>query len=151
SSRFCRGNRGRLLIMRPSRLHHVPPIGVDRVGREADAALDPSILRMENLDTDLRPPVAAIEATRRAIDDDAANSYLPFFGDRELCRAAAAHVSRLSRVHYDDAVISAGACHGVFNTLLATIEPGDEVITTDPIYVGLLNRIRLAGGVPRFA
>jgi aspartate/methionine/tyrosine aminotransferase len=34
--------------------------------------------------------------------------------------------------------------------LLATLEPGDEVLLTDPTYVGLINRVRLAGGVPRF-
>ena len=34
--------------------------------------------------------------------------------------------------------------------LLATLEPGDEVLMTDPTYVGLINRVRLAGGVPRF-
>ncbi len=34
--------------------------------------------------------------------------------------------------------------------LLATLEPGDEVLMTDPIYVGLINRVRLASGVPRF-
>jgi N-succinyldiaminopimelate aminotransferase len=33
--------------------------------------------------------------------------------------------------------------------LLALLEPGDEVALTDPIYVGLLNRVCLAGGVPR--
>jgi aspartate/methionine/tyrosine aminotransferase len=30
------------------------------------------------------------------------------------------------------------------------LEPGDEVLLTDPTYVGLINRVRLAGGVPRF-
>jgi N-succinyldiaminopimelate aminotransferase len=35
--------------------------------------------------------------------------------------------------------------------LLATIETGDEVIVTDPTYAGLVNRVRLAGSVPRFA
>jgi N-succinyldiaminopimelate aminotransferase len=39
---------------------------------------------------------------------------------------------------------------GIVNVLLATIEIGDEVIVTDPTDAGLLNRIRLAGGVPRF-
>ena len=34
--------------------------------------------------------------------------------------------------------------------LLAVLEPGDEVLMTDPIYVGLINRVRLAGGVPRY-
>jgi aspartate/methionine/tyrosine aminotransferase len=39
---------------------------------------------------------------------------------------------------------------GVLNVLLATLEPGDEVLMTDPTYVGLINRVRLAGGVPRY-
>ena len=47
-------------------------------------------------------------------------------------------------------VISAGGLSGILNVLLATIETGDEVIVTDPTYAGLINRVRLAGGVPRF-
>jgi aspartate/methionine/tyrosine aminotransferase len=60
----------------------------------------------------------------------------------------------MSGVAYDwhrSCVISAGGLSGILNVLLATIEPGDEVVLTDPIYAGLLNRVRLAGGVPRFA
>jgi aspartate/methionine/tyrosine aminotransferase len=33
---------------------------------------------------------------------------------------------------------------------LATVEPGQEVVICDPVYAELVNRIRLAGGVPRF-
>ena len=43
----------------------------------------------------------------------------------------------------------AGGLNGITNTLLATVEPGQEVVLFDPIYAGLINRIRLAGGVPR--
>ena len=39
----------------------------------------------------------------------------------------------------------------MLDILLATIDPGDEVVLTDPIYAGLVNRVRLAGGVPVFA
>jgi N-succinyldiaminopimelate aminotransferase len=138
--------------VRPLRLRNVPSIGVDRVGDEADAVRDPTILRMENLDTDLRPPQAALDATRRAIDDDSANSYLPFLGHDALREAATAHVAKLSGQSYDwrrSCVITAGACSGILNSLLAMLDPGDEVILTDPIYVGLLNRVRIAGGEPR--
>jgi aspartate/methionine/tyrosine aminotransferase len=140
--------------MTVSRLQHVPPIGVDRMGDAADAAHDPEILRLENMDTDIPPPQAAILATHEAIENDACNSYLPFMGQRALREAAARHVSRLSGVPYDwetQCVITAGGLNGVLNTLLALIEPGDEVILNDPIYVGLLNRVRLANGVPKFA
>ena len=139
--------------MTVARLRDIPGIGVDVIGDAADAAADPDILRLENLDTDLRPPRVAVELTRAAIDDDAANSYLPFQGHRALREAAAAHVGRLAGRRYDPAgecVIVAGGLNGILNALLATVEPGQEVVLTDPIYAGLVNRVRLAGGVPRF-
>jgi len=135
-----------------SRLQHVPGIGVDVMGNAADAAHDPDILRLENMDTDIPPPPSAILATHQAIENDACNSYLPFLGQNALREAAAHHVSKLSGVSYDwstQCIISAGGLNGIFNALLALLEPGDEVILTDPTYAGLLNRVRIAGGVPR--
>ena len=139
--------------MTVSRLKDIPGIGVDKVGDAADATGDPEFLRLENLDTDLRPPDVALTATREAIDNDDANSYLPFQGRWSLRAAAAAHVGRLAGRSYDPAtevVSTAGGLNGVLNTLLATIEPGDEVVICEPAYAGLVNRIRLAGGVARF-
>lgn len=123
------------------------------MGDLADSLKDPEVLRLENLDTDLRPPKRALEFTKRAVDDDDANSYLPFFGLDVLRQAAANLVGRQSGQKYDwktECLISAGGLSGILNVLLATLEPGDEVLMTDPIYVGLINRVRLAGGVPRF-
>src|SRR5262245_28465237 len=137
---------------RPARLAAMPGIGVDRMGDAADALADGSVLRLENLDTDIRPYGPALAATRAAVDDDAANSYLPFLGQDALRQAASAHVGGMSGIAYDwhtSCVISAGGLSGILNALLATVESGDEVITTDPIYVGLLNRIRLTGAAPR--
>ena len=134
------------------RLRHIVGIGVDATARLADAA-SPDILRLENLDTDLRPPESALEASRQEIDSDDANSYLPFFGSNELRMAAAQLVTRLSGVSYDwerQCIITAGGCNGILNTLLALLDPGDEVVMMDPIYVGLINRVRVAGGVPVF-
>ena len=137
--------------MTVSRLAHIPGIGVNVMGDRADAAADPTMLRMENLDTDLRPPAVALEHTRRAVEDDEANSYLPFEGHLDLRTAAAGLVSRLSGRAYDPArecVSVAGGLNGILNALLAVTEPGDEVVLSDPIYAGLVNRIRLAGAVP---
>jgi aspartate/methionine/tyrosine aminotransferase len=140
-------------FMTVSRLRDIPGIGVDVIGDAADAAADPDLLRLENLDTDLRPPAVALAVTRAAVDDDAANSYLPFQGHRALLAAAAAHVGRIAGRSYDpetECVSVAGGLNGILNTLLATIEPGQEVVLCDPIYAGLVNRVRLAGGVTRF-
>jgi aspartate/methionine/tyrosine aminotransferase len=134
----------------PTRLRDIPGFSIDRVAGAAGG--DSSILRLENLDTDLRPPAAALEATRCALDSDDANSYLPFTGTDDLRRAAAAHVGRLSGLEYDpdrQCVITAGGTIGMYNVLLAALDPGDEVILTDPTYAGMIYRVRLAGAVPR--
>jgi N-succinyldiaminopimelate aminotransferase len=137
--------------MRPSRLAGMTGIGVDHMGELADAAPGADILRLENLDTDLRPCAAALAATRAAVLADDSNSYLPFVGQTRLRRAVAAHAARLSGNPYTErqVLITAGGLSGILNVLLTLVEPGDEVILTDPTYVGLINRVRLAGGVPR--
>ena len=124
---------------RDSRLGDIVGFQIDSVATAAEA--DPEVLRLENLDTDLPPPAAAIAATRAAVGEDDANSYLPFLGSHELRAAAAAHVSRLSGVPHDpdtQTIITAGGTEGLFNALLALIEPGDEVVVTDPTYAGML-------------
>lgn len=139
--------------MSVSRLEHITPIGVEQMGDLADSLLDPRVLRLENLDTDLRPPQSALDFTKVAVNDDAANSYLPFFGLDAMRQAAASLVGKQSGQQYDwktECVISAGGLSGILNVLLATLEPGDQVLMTDPIYVGLINRVRLAGGRPHF-
>lgn len=138
---------------RPDRLRHIAGIGVDRMGSIADAS-GKDFLRLENLDTDILPDAEAIARTVRAASEDGDNSYLPFVGQTRLRKVAAQHASALSGVSYSgerNCVISAGGLSGILNVLLATIEVGDEVIVTDPTYAGLINRVRLAGGVPRFA
>jgi aspartate/methionine/tyrosine aminotransferase len=138
--------------MTVSRLKDIPGFSIDRVAAAAGA--DPDVLRLENLDSDLRPPQAALEATRAAIDEDDANSYLPFIGSAELRQEVARHVSRLSGIDYDanqQCVVTAGGTEGLLNVLLAVLSPGDEVLLTDPTYAGMIYRVRLAGGVPRLA
>jgi len=123
------------------------------MGDLADGLDDGTLLRLENLDTNIPPPPSAVTYTKNAAGDDDANSYLPFFGLESLRRAASKLVGRQSGQNYDwqtECIISAGGLSGIFNTLLAVLEPGDEVLLTDPTYVGLINRVRLAGGVPRF-
>ena len=139
--------------MSVSRLQNISKIGVEQMGDLADSLADPDVLRLENLDTNIPPPPAAIDVTAKAIHDDNANSYLPFLGLDSIRRAASQLVARQSGQDYDwktECVISAGGLSGILNVLLATLEPGDEVLMTDPTYVGLINRVRLAGGVPRY-
>jgi aspartate/methionine/tyrosine aminotransferase len=140
-------------IKRPARLSGMAGIGVDRMGALADAAGRRDLLRFENLDTDVPPPKVAVRITAEAARNDDDNSYLPFVGRAGLRRAVAQHVGKLAGIAYDESqvLISAGGLSGILNVLLALVDTGDEVVLTDPTYSGLINRVRLAGGVPRLA
>lgn len=137
---------------RPDRMRDIVSIGVERMGDLADGSRS-GLLRLENLDVDIAPCAAAIERTRAAASCDSDNSYLPFLGQRRLRQVAAEHVARTAGVLYDESncIIAPGGLAGILNVLLATLDVADEVVVTDPTYAGLLNRIRLAGGVPKFA
>jgi aspartate/methionine/tyrosine aminotransferase len=134
---------------RAKRLTGIPGFGIDRVA--AAAGSDPEVLRLENLDTDLPPPPGVVEATRAAVSVDEYNSYLPFTGRDDLKRAVAAHVQRRSGIAYEplnQVVITCSDGDGLVDALLATTDSGDEVIVTDPVYAGMINRVRLVGAVP---
>jgi aspartate/methionine/tyrosine aminotransferase len=120
------------------RLEGIPGFNIDR--------------RLENLDTDIPPPAQAMAATRAAIGEDEANSWLPFTGRDDLKEAAAAHIERRGGPHYDgrrEIVITGGEGEAMLDALLCLTDPGDEVIVTDPTYAGMINRVRLVGAVPR--
>jgi aspartate/methionine/tyrosine aminotransferase len=94
-----------------SRLRDIPGIGVDKMGDAADSLKNRNVLRLENLDTDLRPPAEAIRRTHGAVDDDDANSYLPFTGQVALREAVIARMKQSTGIGYDansECIISAG-------------------------------------------
>lgn len=132
------------------RLEDIPGFTIDRVAAAAGA--DPDVLRMENLDTDIRPPQAAVDATKAALEEDEANSWLPFTGRDDLKDAVATFIERRGGPLYngrDEIVIVPGEGVAMLDALYAVTDPGDEVILTDPTYAGMINRVRLVGAVPR--
>lgn len=132
------------------RLAQIPGFGIDRVA--AAAGDDPDVLRLENLDTDIPPPAEAIAATRAAIGEDHANSWLPFTGRADLKAAVSAFVESRGGPRYDagrEIVIVPGEGVALLDALYSVTDPGDEVILTDPTYAGMINRVRLAGAAPR--
>jgi aspartate/methionine/tyrosine aminotransferase len=134
------------------RLRDIPGFSIDRVA--ASAGTDPEVLRMENLDTDVRPPSAAIKATQAVLETDEANSWLPFTGRDDLKDAVAAFIERRGGPSYDgrrEIVITGGEGEAMLDALFSLTDPGDEVILTDPTYSGMINRVRLVGATPRLA
>jgi aspartate/methionine/tyrosine aminotransferase len=138
--------------VRSRRLDDVTGFGIDKVA--AAAGEDVDVLRMENLDTNVPPPPGVIEATRAAIGPWEYNSWLPFSGRSDMKEAVADHIERRSGVRYDpysEIAITTSDGTGMLDALLATTDLGDEIVLTDPTYAGMINRVRLAGGTPRFA
>ena len=91
---------------------------------------DPDVLRLENLDTDVQPPSEAVEATRAAVGEDDANSWLPFTGRDDLKEAVAAFVARRGGAAYDgprEIVITCGEGDAMLDALFCLTDPGDEV------------------------
>ena len=139
------------------RMHGLPRIGLDIMGDLADE-LDMSqsnnqAFRLENADSDIPPPEIAIETSREAIGKDEYNSWLPLIGLRELRAAVARRIQLEDGLNYDwptEVAITNGVQEGLLSTLLALLNPGDGVITPEPAYSGIINRIRLAHGVPQF-
>lgn len=134
------------------RLADIPGFSIDRVA--AAAGDDPDVLRLENLDTDIPPPEAAIAATRAAVGPDETNTWLPFTGRDDLKEAVARWMERRGGGTWDglrSVVITSGEGDAMLDALLCLTDPGDEVILTDPTYAGMINRVRLAGAVPTLA
>jgi aspartate/methionine/tyrosine aminotransferase len=144
------------MIKRSERMRAVRGFGIDRVAAAAEtvARANRPVLRMENLDTNLPVPPEAVPATVAGLQTPQANSWLPFTGDLGLRAAVSDFTAIRSGYRYDpehEVVITSGGMEGLLDVVLAMIDPGDEVLVTDPTYAGIVNRIRLVGGVPRFA
>jgi aspartate/methionine/tyrosine aminotransferase len=93
----------------------------------AAAGADPEVLRMENLDTDIPPPAAAVAATRHALGEDEANSWLPVTGRDDLKEAIAAYIERRGGPRYDgrrEIVITCGEGEAMVDALLCLTDPG---------------------------
>jgi N-succinyldiaminopimelate aminotransferase len=80
------------------------------------------------------------------------NQYPPMRGLPELREAVAAHYRRHQgmEIKADQVTITSGATEALASSLLALIEPGDEVVLFQPLYDAYLPLVRRAGGVARF-
>jgi len=94
-------------------------------------------------------PAVVLDAAVAAIRAGA-NQYPPGRGVPELRTAISEHQAHWYGLHVDpdrEVLVTAGATEALAATLLALVEPGDEVVTFEPFYDAYGALIRLAGGV----
>ncbi|MET9655701.1 pyridoxal phosphate-dependent aminotransferase [Streptomyces sp. NPDC006510] len=90
------------------------------------------------------------EAAVRALRDGHGNQYPPGPGIPELRTAIAEHQQRRYGLSHDpdtEILVTAGATEAIAASLLALLEPGDEVIAFEPFYDSYAACIAMAGGV----
>ena len=76
--------------------------------------------------------------------------YTPSAGLPELRQAIAEKLEADNQVSYraSQIVVSSGAKHSCYNAILATCQPGDEVLIPSPYWVSYPDMVRLAGAEP---
>ncbi|WP_217914211.1 pyridoxal phosphate-dependent aminotransferase [Miltoncostaea marina] len=93
------------------------------------------------------PSPRALEAMRAAVDAEHVGPYSPDL-DAGLRDLMATELLGRARDDGFDVIGTEGAQAGVGYAALACVDPGDEVIVTDPGYFHFVPALRLAGGVP---
>lgn len=97
-------------------------------------------------------PIELKEAACQAIHEDI-NQYAITWGDRAFRHAFAEKASRYLGIEINpetDITVTCGATEAMAATMMATVDPGDEVIVFEPYYENYGPDAILAGAVPRY-
>ena len=107
------------------------------------------VINMSVGEPDFNTPDHIKQAAKLAIDENYSR-YSPVPGYPDLRQAIARKLERENHLHYTPAeiLVSNGAKQSVCNTVMALINPGDEVIIPAPYWVSYPQMVLLAGGKP---
>lgn len=100
---------------------------------------------------DFSPPSFVMEGYRK--QQDGYQQYAPLAGMPQLREAVAAQYQQdwQRNIHpQDEITITVGATEGIYATIQALIDPGDEVILIEPFYDSYPASISMAGGICRY-
>ena len=109
------------------------------------------VINMSVGEPDFNTPDHIKQAAKMAIDENYSR-YSPVPGYAELRQAIARKLERENKLHYQpsEILVSNGAKQSVCNTVMALVNPGDEVIIPTPYWVSYPQMVLLAGGEPVF-
>ncbi len=96
---------------------------------------------------DFQPPPEAMEAIHEAVKEGY-NKYGPSKGFPELREAIAQKFSEYGNFSANNVLVTTGATEGMLTTMLALLNPGEEVLYPNPGFVTYRPHILIAGGRP---
>lgn len=134
-----------------SRIKPSPTIAITTLAGELKAA-GKDIIALSAGEPDFDTP-DNIKAAAKAAIDAGKTKYTAPDGIIELKRAICDKFKRDNDLRYEpkQVSISTGGKQVLFNALIATLNPGDEVIIPTPYWVSYPDMVLLAGGTPVFA
>ena len=108
-----------------------------------------NVINMSVGEPDFDTPEHIKEAGKKAIDNNF-SKYSPVPGYLDLREAISEKLSRENGLNYSaqEIIVGTGGKQGVCNSILALVNPGDEVIIPAPYWVSYPQMVKLAGGVP---
>jgi aspartate aminotransferase len=91
-----------------------------------------------------------IKAAAKLALDQGKTKYGPAAGEPKLRQVIARKLKTENNLDYqaENVIVTNGGKHGLFNLILALIEPGDEVIIPAPYWLSYPEMVKLAGGTP---
>jgi aspartate aminotransferase len=107
------------------------------------------VINMSVGEPDFMTPQSIKNAGKKAIDDNY-SKYSPVPGYAELRKAIAEKLARENGLSYtfQEIIVGTGGKQCVCNTILALVNPSDEVIIPAPYWVSYPQMVKLAGGTP---
>jgi aspartate aminotransferase len=103
----------------------------------------------------LPPPEGFLDEFTRLLKENPLRTcgYTGTKGIPQLREAVAEDVKKYGKVDFDpsfEIIVTTGATESIHSSLMALIDSGDEVIITDPTYLGYSEMIELAEGRPKW-
>ncbi|MGC0222911.1 pyridoxal phosphate-dependent aminotransferase [Pseudooceanicola nitratireducens] len=133
-----------------SRVKPSPTIAVTNKARELKAA-GKDVIGLGAGEPDFDTPQNIKDAAIAAINEGK-TKYTAVDGTPELKEAICAKLKRDNNLTYtpDQVTVGTGGKQVLYNALMATLNPGDEVLIPAPYWVSYPDMVLLAGGTPTF-
>jgi aspartate aminotransferase/aminotransferase len=133
--------------MLADRMNVIDSSGIRKVFALAATMKDPVNLSIGQPDYDV--PEMFKEKAIDAINNGY-NSYTQTGGLNELRDLIKKELYKTKKRDFEDVFVTSGVSGGILLAILALVNPGDEVLITDPYFVMYKHLVNLVGGVPKF-
>lgn len=107
----------------------------------------PEVVSLGVGEPDFVTPKPIIEAAKKSLDEGK-TFYTSNQGLPSLRKKISNYLSNRFDIHYDadEMILTAGSSQGILAALMAIINPGDEIIVTEPTYICYVPDIEMCGG-----